>query len=115
MSVSVLWVVCACVCVDSLSVHISCVCCCLRAGGGTLLLRLAETSGDSFNGNFPLTMTFLFVLAVVGWLSAVVGMPSDWEARVNSFNALYAESDLDNLNVQGYPGIYIPLIGNGYL
>ena len=62
-------------------------------------------------------MIHYFSLLVTGWCSVNVDavISSDWEARVNSLNALYAESDLENINAEGYPGIYIPLIGNGYL
>ncbi len=30
-------------------------------------------------------------------------------------NALYSESDLAPIQSNGYPGIYLPLIGNGYM
>lgn len=46
---------------------------------------------------------------------AAFAIPSDWESIVASNYGFYAETDLEPLNAEGYPDIYIPLIGNGYL
>jgi protein-glucosylgalactosylhydroxylysine glucosidase len=34
--------------------------------------------------------------------------------KIDQFNALYAANDDGKLNSEGYPGIYLPLLGNGY-
>jgi protein-glucosylgalactosylhydroxylysine glucosidase len=49
------------------------------------------------------------------WLLTSVGaIDSDWSQKVTSKNALYAENDDGLIDETGYPGIYLPLIGNGY-
>jgi trehalose/maltose hydrolase-like predicted phosphorylase len=35
--------------------------------------------------------------------------------KASQFNALFAENDDEPINSEGYPGVYTPLIGNGYL
>ena len=41
--------------------------------------------------------------------------PEEWSVKVENYNALFAENDDDHINLEGYPGIYTPLMGNGYL
>jgi len=41
-------------------------------------------------------------------------IPEEWKIKINAFNALFSENDDSPLNSEGYPGIYLPLIGNGY-
>ena len=41
-------------------------------------------------------------------------IPEDWKDKVSSFNALFSENDDGKMNSEGYPEIYLPLLGNGY-
>jgi hypothetical protein len=42
-------------------------------------------------------------------------VPFDWSVKIAQQNALFAENDDERINAEGYPGMYTPLIGNGYL
>lgn len=44
----------------------------------------------------------------------ISSLPEDWKDKVSSFNALFSENDDGRINNEGYPGIYLPLLGNGY-
>eukprot|EP01031_Cornospumella_fuschlensis_P033191 gene33192-40158_t len=59
--------------------------------------------------------TALILLTLcVSCVAAIV--PNDWQAKVASYNAFFAENDDGALVMDGFPkGVYLPLIGNGYL
>jgi protein-glucosylgalactosylhydroxylysine glucosidase len=53
-------------------------------------------------------------LTYLNYLSKESVVPPSWQQKINQFNALYSENDDGHLNTEGYPGIYLPLLGNGY-
>jgi hypothetical protein len=59
----------------------------------------------------------LLCVTILGYsCQSIFAMPEDWQLRVDSLNAFYAPTDLLPIdNETGYPQIYLPLIGNGYL
>eukprot|EP01040_Poterioochromonas_malhamensis_P014844 gene14844-16507_t len=58
----------------------------------------------------------LIVLAcVLAYVCSAV-IPSEWQEKIDRYNAFFAEDDTGKLNTEGYPyNMYLPLIGNGYL
>ena len=42
-------------------------------------------------------------------------IPTEWEAKIAASNGLYSPDDDGDINQEGYPQIYLPLIGNGYI
>lgn len=58
-------------------------------------------------------LSFLSLLVLLKY--AISSIPDDWELLVSGSNALYSSSDDGKINSEGYPGIYLPLIGNGYI
>ena len=64
-----------------------------------------------------MSVIFLLLCFVLHLLvhAAADPIPKDWSSKVTHYNALFAENDDGDINADGYPGIYTPLIGNGYL
>lgn len=67
-------------------------------------------------------MKLIQCLLLLGYVGAAVSAaadaqpPADWAAKVDAFNAFFAENDDGLLDSTGYPkGLYLPTIGNGYL
>ena len=52
-------------------------------------------------------------LVVVLFIKFAAAIPADWEPRVQSFNAFFAEDDTAPLNEAGFPNIY--LVSNVYI
>jgi hypothetical protein len=53
---------------------------------------------------------FSHILIVVSLVQSVISstIPSEWQKRIDSFNAFYAEDDTGKLNSEGYPeGLYL--------
>lgn len=53
-------------------------------------------------------------LTSIASFSKFAVVPPSWQQKIDQFNALYSEDDDGPLNSEGYPGIYLPLLGNGY-
>mmetsp|Transcript_15402 Transcript_15402/g.23217 ORF Transcript_15402/g.23217 Transcript_15402/m.23217 type:complete len:782 (-) Transcript_15402:137-2482(-) len=61
--------------------------------------------------------TLLFISLIISFLlpsTTSHPIPHEWIDKISASNALYAPSDDAPINSEGYPDIYIPLIGNGY-
>ncbi len=56
---------------------------------------------------------FFFALILCTLFGGAV-VPDDWQSRVDSLSAFYGENDDGPILSDGYPGIYLPLLGNGY-
>lgn len=41
-------------------------------------------------------------------------IPTEWARQIAKYDAFYSENDDGAMNSEGYPGIYLPLMGNGY-
>jgi protein-glucosylgalactosylhydroxylysine glucosidase len=66
------------------------------------------------------TFISICVLFAVFCISYVVAfreagyIPEEWQQQIANFDAFYSENDDGEMNSEGYPGIYLPLMGNGY-
>lgn len=56
------------------------------------------------------------VLSFVGntLVAAQNNIPVEWARQIAKYDAFYSENDDGAMNSEGYPGIYLPLMGNGY-
>ncbi len=56
------------------------------------------------------------ILSIAGLGSAEKAsrIPVEWKRQIDKFDAFYSENDDGETNSEGYPGIYMPLMGNGY-
>eukprot|EP01032_Pedospumella_encystans_P019999 gene19999-22732_t len=56
------------------------------------------------------------ILSIAGLCAAekVSRIPVEWKRQIDKFDAFYSENDDGEINSEGYPGIYMPLMGNGY-
>jgi trehalose/maltose hydrolase-like predicted phosphorylase len=64
-------------------------------------------------------MTRLSFAVIFCWAAAVVAaatskIPVEWQRQIDAYDAFYSENDDGKINSEGYPGIYLPLMGNGY-
>ena len=51
----------------------------------------------------------LKVFLIAGFIGLLWGLtaPADWQEKIDRHNALFAEDDTGDFNVEGYPGIYL--------
>lgn len=49
-------------------------------------------------------ITMKGIILIICALALALGIPDDWKLRVDSYNALYAEDDTQQMQTDGYPG-----------
>jgi trehalose/maltose hydrolase-like predicted phosphorylase len=59
-------------------------------------------------------LTVLFCWAVAALACAASSIPVEWQRQIDKYDAFYSDNDDGEMNSEGYPDIYLPLMGNGY-
>ena len=61
-----------------------------------------------------ITFSLLLLSLCVILINATSYISPEWLRQILKYDAFYSENDDGIINSEGYPGIYLPLMGNGY-
>eukprot|EP00598_Pedospumella_elongata_P002782 CAMPEP_0184974802 /NCGR_PEP_ID=MMETSP1098-20130426/6189_1 /TAXON_ID=89044 /ORGANISM="Spumella elongata, Strain CCAP 955/1" /LENGTH=63 /DNA_ID=CAMNT_0027497439 /DNA_START=67 /DNA_END=254 /DNA_ORIENTATION=+ len=61
--------------------------------------------------SFVLVPGLILFIAELKAAEKVSRIPIEWKRQIDKFDAFYSENDDGAINSEGYPGIYMPLMG----